>query len=415
MAYILPDAQKMLVSSFLEIAVGQTTNTAQQFLQATNWNLEGAIQLFYNGNNEVAAPTPAASLNSWDDDDVRPPLPVRREVLYGDYSRNFDEETWNNSPVHEETDEISSSTLDTRHNSLASMYRPPYELMYNGPFQNAKDAAIAKNKWLLVNLQSMQEFTSATLNRDTWSNDVVAEAIKSNFVFWQVDDDTEEGKKVCTYYKFETMPVILVIDPITGEKMRYWNGMVEPENLLEDVMFFLDQSPSEYHANLIHKQRGKGKIPGDRIRERDELQEINEIPDDFNKRCGKIPRDKIKEGNEVQEINEITDDSEVDQKQLLNKKIVYLPLPEEPKCDRNFLCRIAIHLPNGRRIQRNFLKTDSIKLLWSFCSTQFEEAETRPFRFTQAMPGASKFLEYDSNLTFEKSGLDNSIVSVIIM
>lgn len=49
----------------------------------------------------------------------------------------------------------------------------------------------------------------------------------------QTYDDTTEGKKVCTYYKLESMPVVLILDPITGQKMRSWNGMVHPERLLE--------------------------------------------------------------------------------------------------------------------------------------------------------------------------------------
>ncbi|KAK9128913.1 hypothetical protein Syun_017710 [Stephania yunnanensis] len=41
-----------MVSSFLEIAVGQSAETARQFLEATSWKLEEAIQLFYVGNEE---------------------------------------------------------------------------------------------------------------------------------------------------------------------------------------------------------------------------------------------------------------------------------------------------------------------------------------------------------------------------
>ncbi|EHA8590607.1 hypothetical protein COCNU_scaffold021020G000010 [Cocos nucifera] len=36
-----------LASSFLEIAVGQSAETATKFLQATNWRLEEALQLFF--------------------------------------------------------------------------------------------------------------------------------------------------------------------------------------------------------------------------------------------------------------------------------------------------------------------------------------------------------------------------------
>lgn len=49
----------------------------------------------------------------------------------------------------------------------------------------------------------------------------------------QVYEDTSEGRKVCTYYKLDSIPVVLVIDPITGQKMRFWSGMVQPESLLE--------------------------------------------------------------------------------------------------------------------------------------------------------------------------------------
>ncbi|KAG6483084.1 putative plant UBX domain-containing protein 14 [Zingiber officinale] len=40
------EEQQLLVSSFLQIVVGQTTAIATQFLQATRWNLHDAIRLF---------------------------------------------------------------------------------------------------------------------------------------------------------------------------------------------------------------------------------------------------------------------------------------------------------------------------------------------------------------------------------
>lgn len=40
----------------------------------------------------------------------------------------------------------------------------------------------------------------------------------------------------------------------------------------------------------------------------------------------------------------------------------YPPLPEEPSGDKSLLCRVGIRLPDGRRVQRNFLKTDPIQV-----------------------------------------------------
>lgn len=43
-------------------------------------------------------------------------------------------------------------------------------------------------------------------------------------------------------------------------------------------------------------------------------------------------------------------------------KPTYLPLPEEPKGSRETICRIGVRLPNGRKLQRTFLRTDPVKV-----------------------------------------------------
>ncbi len=50
----------------------------------------------------------------------------------------------------------------------------------------AKLDSAQKAKWLLVNIQDVQEFDCQVLNRDVWNNPVVAELVKANFLFWQV-------------------------------------------------------------------------------------------------------------------------------------------------------------------------------------------------------------------------------------
>ncbi|KAJ4915790.1 Plant UBX domain-containing protein 7 [Raphanus sativus] len=282
-----PSDQQRLVSSFLEIAVGQTSETARQFLEATSWKLEEAVQLFYVGGEGGILPSGTTLSQRWTiqwlhslggmaadtgnermqndvvDDEVRAPLPVVRETLYGDSMyygatrvgnsqrepasliafRNFSEEP--KSPGIWEPDEVGASSASASgsasapeaaasapRDSLASLYRPLFHLMLHGSFEQAKATSSSQDKWLLVNLQSTTEFSSHMLNRDTWANEAVSQTIKANFIFWQVYDDTTEGKKVCTYYKLESIPVVLVIDPTTGQKMRMWSGMVEPENLL---------------------------------------------------------------------------------------------------------------------------------------------------------------------------------------
>lgn len=133
---------------------------------------------------------------------------------------------------------------------------------------------------------------------------------------------------------------------------------------------------------------------------------------------------------------------EKDSETSLNGEMIYPPLPEEPKSSRE-LCKIAIRLPDGRRIRRNFLPTDSTKvvdlirnscpcfhsylftrltwilpvpmqLLWSLCSSQLADGQKRPFHFAEAIPGTLKSLEYANNLTFEEAGLSNKMITLIL-
>ncbi|KAK9275378.1 hypothetical protein L1049_022642 [Liquidambar formosana] len=446
-----PTDKQSMVSSFLEIAVGQSADTARQFLQATSWKLEEAIQLFYVGNeggqlasSSYSPPTenltpPADQIpaglekdtgneNVGEDDEVRPPLPVIREALYDDavmYGasrmglpqreasslvafRNFDEEM--RRPGVWESEQAAASTVENSRDNLASLYRPPFDLMHHGPFEQAKVAASGQDKWLLVNLQSTKEFSSHMLNRDTWANEAVAQTIKTNFIFWQVYDDTSEGKKVCTYYKLDSIPVVLVIDPITGQKMRSWCGMIQPERLLEDLLSFMDGGPKDHHVSLSHKRpRESSLTPPQKIQVA--ADEINE-EDEEVLRALAASLESMKDPSGVTSEDKDVTNTDKEEELAMKKKPKYPPLPEEPKGDRNLLCRVGIRLPDGRRVQRNFLRTDSIQLLWSFCCSLLEEAETRPFRLTQAIPGASKCLDYDSKLTFDESGLSNSMISV---
>ncbi|KAH1238707.1 Plant UBX domain-containing protein 7 [Glycine max] len=719
--------QQSMVSSFLEVAQGQTAETARQFLQATSWKLEEALQLFLIGSEGGAVPLPVPpppllhtppleNVDSWTDqqplseprkdaaaaasesidlndaEEVRPPLPVIRETLYDDAMlygasrashrshepsslvafRNFEEEM--RQPGVWESEQGAASTAETSRDNLASLYRPPFHLMFNGPFDKAKDAASVQNKWLLVNIQSTKEFSSHMLNRDTWANEAVSQTISTNCIFWQdvleiertgpevdifqnqntmelgrqlegepwqhskpyqteqlllrkpkqwvlsvlvtmllfvtkerdkkpgealnktrtchssedkeegpkeeVYDDTTEGRKVCTYYRLDSIPVVLVIDPITGQKMRSWIGMVQPESLLEGLLAFLDAGPKDHHITLSHKRpRGSSsppkskdllwwkpdtngvfttksaykvlqeahhsdrednvfnimwnlKIPQklptrDNLRKRqvtlpsyicplcdheeetiyhlmfncektrslwwETMRWVNRVgpysidpknhflqftqwnsKDSTNKaweflwlalsfsiwyhRNAKIFKnqqfspekvmddalfhtwswikslvesDENKEEDEevqralaasmesMKESTVMTGRDNIDtdvavygQQTTLAKRPIYPALPEEPKVERNLLCRVGVRLPDGHRIQRNFLRTDPIQLLWSFISAQLGEDERKPFRLTHAIPGASKILDYESNSTFQESGLANSMISI---
>ncbi|KAF8119098.1 hypothetical protein N665_0001s0149 [Sinapis alba] len=397
------DDQQKLISSFMEIAIGQTKDTAIQFLKATSWNLEEAFNLFLIQRQSQPLSQQHATTQYWSDYQeeehiIPPPLPSVRATLYDSSSmyqtqvQVCPEEIWNAET--EPSDLKPEASEESRR--LSSLYRAPLKLLFQGSFEEAKSTSSRQNLWLLVNLQSTTEFASHMLNRDLWANEVVSQAIESSFILSQVYDDTTEGKKVSSFYRIESAPpVVLLIDPITGQKMRSWRGEIEAHGFVEDLMKYMDDGPHEYMASLTRNKRMKT----------DESLETKE-----EDTCSSSNQSIVVSswGQGFEESAEVV-------KQEEEETCLEFPvLTEEPKgdCDKSVVCSVCIRFPDGRRKQRKFLKNEPIQLLWSFCYSQMVESEKKAFKLVQAIPGASKTLEYGANATFDQSGLANSMISV---
>ncbi|CAL5225007.1 g7785 [Coccomyxa viridis] len=135
---------------------------------------------------------------------------------------------------------------------LARLFEPPHDILFTGSFEEAKEAAQSQNRWLLVNVQSNSEFASHMLNRDVWREETVKDIIKFCFVLYQVQDSSEAGNKVKAFYRLTDLPVITVVQPITGAALRTWVGAIEPNRLLEELVPFMDHSIDDPAATNVH-------------------------------------------------------------------------------------------------------------------------------------------------------------------
>ncbi|KAG2325896.1 hypothetical protein Bca52824_008624 [Brassica carinata] len=393
------DDQQKLISSFMEISVDQTIDTATQFLMAASWNLEEAINLFliHRQNQPLCQQTQQLQEHN------PSPFPSVRDTLYDYYSSMYEtpvqvcpEEIWDaeSEPSYSDTEPMavgpdSKPQPSEESRRLSSLYRPPLKLLFQGTFEEAKSTSSRQNLWLLVNLQSTTEFASHLLNRDLWANEVVCQAIESSFILSQVYDDTTEGQKISTFYRIESSPpVVLLIDPITGQKMRSWSGAIEAHGFVEDLMKYMDDGPHNYMASLTRNKRTKKE---------------EETCPSSNQTISHIVVPSW--GLEFENSAEVKQDATF---------LVFPDLTEEPEgdCDKSVVCSLCVRFPDGRRKQRKFLKSEPIQLLWSFCYSQMVESEKKAFKLVQAIPGASKTLDYGANATFDQSGLANSMISV---
>lgn len=66
--------------------------------------------------------------------------------------------------------------------------------MYRGNFEEARETAKEKNKWLMINVQNPTEFACQVMNRDLWSDSFVKDIVKESFVFLQVKKKEKKGQ-----------------------------------------------------------------------------------------------------------------------------------------------------------------------------------------------------------------------------
>ncbi|KAK9864734.1 hypothetical protein WJX84_008079 [Apatococcus fuscideae] len=236
--------RQSILSSF-EAVSGADEPQALTYLEATDWSLEAAIDLFLSDpqstEKPVLYPQAAEGLGVPNlMDEVRPAIPARVDRLYDDpllaqaASRSRRSRA-GPQPVDAFRDyqvEAQMSTLGgapaSSQQGLAGLFAPPHKLMFKGSFQEALESAETARQWLLINIQDNNEFASHRLNRDTWSDDNLQSVLSGSFVFWQVQRDAQEGEHVCQSYKLYELPAIAVIDPVTRACASQWNGYIDP-------------------------------------------------------------------------------------------------------------------------------------------------------------------------------------------
>uniref|UniRef100_G1QLH4 UBX domain-containing protein 7 n=1 Tax=Nomascus leucogenys TaxID=61853 RepID=G1QLH4_NOMLE len=240
-------ALKGLIQQFTTIT-GASESVGKHMLEACNNNLEMAVTMFLDGGGIAEEPsTSSASVST-----VRPhteyefimcstvflqpdPItsatsPKRRRPARSifDGFRDFQTET-----IRQEQELRNGGAIDKKLTTLADLFRPPIDLMHKGSFETAKECGQMQNKWLMINIQNVQDFACQCLNRDVWSNEAVKNIIREHFIFWQVYHDSEEGQRYIQFYKLGDFPYVSILDPRTGQKLVEWHQL--------DVSSFLDQ------------------------------------------------------------------------------------------------------------------------------------------------------------------------------
>uniref|UniRef100_A0A1I8MJ44 UBX domain-containing protein n=1 Tax=Musca domestica TaxID=7370 RepID=A0A1I8MJ44_MUSDO len=282
-----------LVQSVCEVT-GTTEAEAKHLLSACNNEVEAAVALFFEGGgtSQLAASDDASlpMIGGDDEDGVRAPIAPIREQLIGPEDDNFyaaappprlrstrrvkvcplrdfaregalmeeqlqQQEAGSFVALDNLYEAATHSRSSSRRNRAADMvaaaqmsepkksrledlFRPPTDIAFAGSMQAARNRAEALHQWLLVNVQS-DNFDSQLLNRDVWSDKALRKLMKRQFLLWQVDGDSSEGRRFVAFYHCAKIPYVCVIDPRTGEEMWKCPNPKKASVLLSELQEFL--------------------------------------------------------------------------------------------------------------------------------------------------------------------------------
>jgi hypothetical protein len=390
-----------LVVEFMQVTACSSLADAAQHLASCGWRLDEAVDLYFA--------TVAGSSEA-----VRAPIPARSDTLYGATSSRQPPAArptgWESDSEHgnlvaapadhrrrrrrrrrrrdDEGASADNAEPAAKKKTLAELFSPPLDLTYKGGFHDAKSHAAETSRWLLVSVQATAEFASHQQNRDVWANDLVAQAVRDHFVLWQVDvgDDEGEGGKVSCYYRLahDKMPVVLVVDPVTGQMMRKLRAATDPNEILVMAESFADRKPimpirSANNNLLAVSSTAPSSSPS-----------------------GSSSGEKKEPAITARKQGEAV------------AAAAAAPIGEERTPGGEKACKLRVRFPDGQVLTKEFGAKCSVTALFAFCrSSVANNGEEKPFRLMRFTGGSMQQISHE-NVSFEDLGLHMSTVSVAL-
>lgn len=352
-----------LITQFCSVT-SSDPETARRMLQIADNNVELAVQLYLeespqeqkvhsNSIDKRESIEPVLEETSDIDDDIQTSIPNPPWVVS---TRSVTEPFRDlvRESLFMENETTGSNMSSERVKRLADLFRPPFELMYRGTLDEARNLASVQNRWLMIDIQNPTEFPCQALNRDIWSDGSIKGVIQESFLFMQWNCDTPNGRRYITYYPVEKYPHVSILDPRTGERVKIFvpnrdSHLIEPQEFLQEIFDFLEGHSLNDENSRIKSASAKSST-------------YNITP------CENV---------------------------------------EPDESDSNGT-RIQFRLSDGSRKIRRFLKSDTIQCLFSYVMYICPELATKPFDllFMQL------FLKDKMNSTLEDAGILNAVLTV---
>ncbi|KAK6077721.1 UBX domain-containing protein [Seiridium cupressi] len=308
-----------------------------------------------------------------------------------------------------------------RSQRLADMFRPPYDLISQLPWEDARQEGKDEKKWIIVNVQDSSDFNCQTLNRDHWKDENIKALIKEHFIFMQFDKDNPRGQEYLGFYfsQYENAsnyPYVAIIDPRTGEQVKLWSGLPFPGKgeFYSDLIEFLDRySLAANSKNPVPKTKPKAKkLDVDRMTEEEMLEMAlqNSMENGGPSKASEEDPDALTKS--VPDLTKGKETADTAQEPALESPFSQIPSDRphvEPENNPASTTRIQFRHPAGRVIRR-FSTSDPVRRIYEWLKAEPLDGKDGVVFELKAQPGGDLIDKLDA--TVEQSGLKNGTIMI---
>lgn len=314
-------------------------------------------------------------------------------------------------------------------NMLAELFRPPFEIMYQGSWEKARDMGKDEEKWLLVNIQDPAIFDCQRLNRDIWKNEDIKATVRENFIFLQYAKDDQRGQQYMNYYfhardSSDAYPHIAIVDPRTGEQVKVWSGPPIPEAVEFHAQLheFLDRYSLNVNAkNPVAKRKSESKKKDvNRMTEEEMLEmalqnslENGKGPQEDDPDALTKSTDNIKGKGKAEEAAPEPEPEAAPSNPAFAAISAQAPHTEPTVTDPKVTTRIQFRGPSGRPIVRRFNLADPVRRVYEWIKSDVPWEGKQGAEFDLSFMGKNLIEHLDE--TVEAAGLKGASVMVEFM
>ncbi|CAJ0626528.1 15185_t:CDS:10 [Entrophospora sp. SA101] len=254
-----------------------------------------------------------------------------------------------------------------------------------------RNKAKSTGKWIMINIQNIEEFSSQLLNCNLWSNETVKD----------FNSDSSEGSKYINFYPVYKYPHIAVIDPRTGERLKVWDSQLEPTEFLITVTDFLEKYSLEEEPN--HSESSKKNKTSDETSAMSVDNQTKAEPQISNDTNNIINDNNIKEEKEIHKVHPVFE--EIPYKSIFDSiKPIERPDQTGPKSTS-----IKFRLED-RHVIKKFNKKDSARYMFEYLKASVPELEDKFFELNYLRNNLIEKIDE----TIEEAGLINAAINVVL-